>query len=167
MMESGWEAVVRAFCLAVFFAVLGLRVFAYATADGAEPSYLGTWKVATATVAPWAAMQRAPDAAERARLVGQTIAIKSAAITGPSPFACPGPHYKFRDFTPAMLFQGAFEEMKLKNKWLDPDRLAGALGFIGPSVKTLKTGCDFDLHFVDASTAQVGLNDTIYTLKKQ
>jgi hypothetical protein len=159
--------VVRAFCLAVFFAVLGLRVFAYATADGAEPSYLGTWKLATAAPAPWAVSQHAPDAFEHARLVGQTIAVKAAAIMGPSPFACPGPHYKFRDITPAMLFQGAFDEMRIKNKSVDPDRLAGALGFIGPSIKTLETGCDFDFYFVDASTAQVGLNDTIYTLKKQ
>jgi len=157
----------RAFCLAVFFAVLGLRVFAYATADGAEPPYRGTWKVATAAVAPWAVPQHAPDAAERARLIGQTIAVKPTAIMGPSPFACRGPHYRFRDFTPAMLFQGAFEEMQMKNKSVDPDRLAGALGFIGPSIKTLETGCDFDFHFVDASTAQVNLNDTIYTLKKQ
>jgi len=157
----------RAFCLAVFFAVLGLRVFAYATADGAEPPYRGTWKVATAAVAPWAVPQRAPDATERARLIGQTIAVKPTAITGPSPFACRGPHYRFRDFTPAMLFQGAFEEMQMKNKSVDPDRLAGALGFIGPSIKTLETGCDFDFYFVDASTAQVNLNDTIYTLKKQ
>ena len=157
----------RAFCLAVFFAVLGLRVFAYATADGAEPPYRGTWKVATAAVAPWAVPQRAPDAAERARLIGRTIAVKPTAITGPSPFVCRGPHYRFRDFTPAMLFQGAFEEMQMKNKSVDPDRLAGALGFIGPSIKTLETGCDFDFHFVDASTAQVNLDDTIYTLKKQ
>jgi len=157
----------RAFCLAVFFAVLGLRVFAYATADGAEPPYRGTWKVATAAVAPWAVPQRAPDAAERARLIGQTIAVKPTAITGPSPFACRRPHYRFRDFTPAMLFQGAFEEMQMKNKSVDPDRLAGALGFIGPSIKTLETGCNFDFHFVDASTAQVNRNDTIYTLKKQ
>jgi hypothetical protein len=157
----------RAFCLAVFFVVLGLRVFAYATADGAEPPYRGTWKVATAAVAPWAVPQRAPDAVERARLIGQTIAVEPTAITGPSPFACRGPHYRFRDFTPAMLFQGAFEEMQMKNKSVDPDRLAGALGFIGPSIKTLETGCDFDFHFVDAATAQVNLNDTIYTLKKQ
>jgi hypothetical protein len=157
----------RAFCLAVFFAVLGLRVFAYATADGAQPPFLGTWKVATAALAPWAAPQRAPDAAERARLIGQTIAVKPAAIMGPSPFACTGPHYRFRDFTPAMLFQGAFEEMQMRNKSVDPDRLAGALGFIGPSIKTLETGCAFDFHYVDASTAQVNLDDTIYTLKKQ
>jgi hypothetical protein len=167
MIELRWEAAVRAFCLAVFFAVLGLRVFAYATADGAEPPYLGTWKVATAAVAPWAVSPRVPDAAERALLIGQTIAVKAAAIAGPSPFDCRGPRYKFRDFTPAMLFQGAFDEMKLKDKSVDPDRLAGALGFVGPSIKTLETGCDFDFYFIDASTAQVGRNDIIYTLKKQ
>jgi hypothetical protein len=166
-MELGWEAVVRAFCLAVFFAVLGLRVVAYATADGVAPPYLGTWKLATAAVAPWAVPRRAADAAERERLIGRTIAVEATAITGPSPFACPGPRYKFRDFTPAMLFQGAFEEMRANDRSADPDRMAGALGFIGPSIKTLETGCDFDFYFVDASTAQVGLNGFVYTLKRQ
>jgi hypothetical protein len=159
--------VVRTFCLAVFFAVLGLRVFAYATADGAEPSYLGTWKIAMAASAPWVLPRAALDVRERARLIGQTIAVKAAAITGPSPFACPRPHYRFRDFTPAMLFQGAFKEMQVNDKAADPDLLAGGLGFIGPSIKTLETGCDLEFHFVDASTAQVGLNDTIYMLRKQ
>jgi hypothetical protein len=167
MIGRGEEAWVRAFCLAVFFVLLGLRVFAYATADGAEPPYLGSWKVATAAVAPWVAPQRAPDAAQRARLIGKTVVFEATAIAGPSPFTCRGPRYKFRDFTPAMLFQGAFDEMKLKDKAVDPDRLAGALGFIGPSIKTLETGCDFDFYFVDASTAQVGFNDFVYTLKKQ
>jgi hypothetical protein len=151
----------------VFFAVLCLRVVAYATADGAEPSYLGAWKLTAAAVAPWVESQRKPDAAERARLLGQTIFIYAEAIAGPSPFACRGPHYKFRAFTAAMIFEGAFEEMQANDKSADPDRLAAVFGFAGPSIKTLETGCAFDFHFVDASTAQVGLNDFVYTLKKQ
>ena len=31
----------------------------------------------------------------------------------------------------------------------------------------LETGCEFDFHFVDATTAETGLNNTVYTLRKQ
>ena len=37
----------------------------------------------------------------------------------------------------------------------------------GPRIKTLETGCEIDFHFVDATTAKIGLNDYVYTLKKQ
>ncbi len=33
--------------------------------------------------------------------------------------------------------------------------------------RTLQTGCAFDVRFVNASTAQVGLGDVIYTLTKR
>jgi hypothetical protein len=28
-------------------------------------------------------------------------------------------------------------------------------------------GCEIDFHFVDATSAEIGLNDHVYTLKKQ
>jgi len=158
---------VRAFCLAVMFAALCLRVVNYATADGADPSYLGAWKLTAAAAAPWVPAQRQLDAAERARLIGQTIVFKATAIAGPSPFACRAPHYKFRDFTAAMIFQRAFEKTQPSDNLADPERIAATLGFAGPGIKTLETGCDLDFRFVDASTAQVGLNDVVYTLRKQ
>lgn len=157
----------RTFCLAVLFAVLCLRVVAYATADGTNPPYLGSWTLTAATVAPWAGPQHQPDLAERGRLLGQTIVFKVDTITGPSPFACREPHYKFRDFTAATIFQGAFEAMAANDRSADPELIASALGFLGPSIKTLETGCETAVHFVDAFTAQVGFNDTIYTLKKR
>ena len=42
-----------------------------------------------------------------------------------------------------------------------------ASGFSGGGIKTLETGCEIDFHFVDATTAKIGLNDAVYTLKKQ
>jgi hypothetical protein len=158
---------VRVFCLVIFLAVLVLRVVAYTAADAADPPYLGTWKIAGAAVAPWSTPQRNPDASERARLMGKTIVFKSKAIAGPQPFACQGPHYKLTDYTADLLFQGAFDEMRRQDKSVDPGKIAAGLGFRGEAVRTLETGCEFDFHFVDASTAQVGLNDYVYTLKKQ
>ena len=134
----------------------------------AEPAYIGTWKFTGAVVAPWAdPQQRKPDEKERARLIGKTITIGAKAIAGPPPFPCKGAHYAIKDYTADLLFQGAFEEMRSKDKSVDPDKLAAALGFKGASFKTLETGCEFDFHFVDEGTAEIGLNDYVYTLKKQ
>ena len=157
----------RVFCLVVFLAVLVLRVAADTPADAADPAYLGTWKFAGAVVAPWANDRLKPDAAERARLMGKTIVFQSKAIDGPPPFACRRPQYQLKDFTSDMLFEGAFDEMRSKDKAVDTGKLAAKLGFAGNNIRTLETGCDFDFHFVDAATAQVGLNNTVYTLKKQ
>jgi hypothetical protein len=38
---------------------------------------------------------------------------------------------------------------------------------VGRGIRTLETGCEIDFHFVDAATAEIGLNDRVYTLKKQ
>ena len=57
--------------------------------------------------------------------------------------------------------------MRSKNKSVDPDKLAASLGFAGKTIKMLETGCEIDFQFVDAATAEVGLNDTVYTLTKQ
>jgi hypothetical protein len=117
--------------------------------------------------APWADPTQKPDRTEQARLLGKTIVFKAREIDGPPPFACKAPHYKESDFSADMIFQGAFEEMHSKDKSADPDRLATSLGFLGRNIKTLETGCEMDFHFVDAVTAEIGLNDKVYTLKKQ
>jgi hypothetical protein len=151
-----------AFILTILFAVAFLSP---ARAD--EPFYLGTWKLDSAVVAPWADPQQKPDATAMKALIGKTVSLTPTAIAGPKVFACKGPHYKVSNFTADMLFQGAFEEMKDGDKSVDPIKLAAALGFTGTAFKTLETGCDIDWHFVDQTTAEVGLDDYVYTLKKQ
>jgi hypothetical protein len=132
-----------------------------------EPFYLGVWKISSAVVAPWADPQQPSDAAEIKALIGKVITIKSKAITGPNVFACKGPHYKMSDFSADMLFQGELGEIHDADKSKDPLALAHALGFSGGSFKTLETGCEFDWHFVDQTTAEIGLNNSVYILKKQ
>jgi hypothetical protein len=68
-----------------------------------------------------------------------------------------------------MLFQGSFDEMRRRDKSADPVKLAAKLGFHGPTSKVLETGCgnELDLHFVDPATAEFGLNNYVYILKKQ
>jgi hypothetical protein len=138
-----------------------------APAKAADSYYIGTWKVSGAVVAPWADLKQKPDSAEPSRLIGKTIAFKAREITGPRPFACTPAHYKEADYTADMIFQGAFEEMRSKNKSVDPNKIAASLGFKGTSIRTLETGCEIDFHFVDATSAEIGLNDYVYTLTKQ
>jgi hypothetical protein len=66
-----------------------------------------------------------------------------------------------------MLFQGALGELHDADKSKDPPKLAAALGFTGTAFKTLETGCEIDWHFVDPTTAEVGFNGYVFTLKKQ
>jgi hypothetical protein len=133
----------------------------------ADTFYLGTWKLTAAVVAPWADAKRKPDEAEKTRLIGKTVVFSAKQISGPKPLACASPRYKLSDVTADMLFQGAFGEMQASNKSADPGKIAASLGFSGSRIKTLETGCEIDFHFVDATTAEIGLNDYVYTLKKQ
>ena len=136
-------------------------------AIAADATYIGTWKISAATTAPWADPKQKPDGAEQTRLIGRAVVFKAREIAGPAPFACKAAHYKESNYTADMIFQGAFEEMKSKDKSVDPNKIAVSLGFGGNSIKTLETGCEIDFHFVDTTTAEIGLNNTVYTLKKQ
>lgn len=136
-------------------------------AGAEELSYLGVWKLAYAVPAPWAPSPQKTDAAESKQLIGKTVTLGPKAITGPKVFACKGPHYKVSDFSADMLFQGQFGEMHDADHSRDPLQLAHALGFTGTSFKTLETGCEIDWHFVDPRTAEIGLDNFVYTLKKQ
>lgn len=133
----------------------------------ADAFYIGTWKLTDAVVAPWADPKQKPDGAERARLIGKTVVFTAKRIAGPDPMACAAPHYKVSDYSADMIFQGAFGEMQSNNKSIDPAKIAASLGFAGRRIKTLETGCEIDFHFTDAATAEIGLNDYVYTLKKQ
>ncbi|MBR0781930.1 hypothetical protein [Bradyrhizobium iriomotense] len=137
------------------------------TAAAADPFYIGTWTFTAAVVAPWADPQRKPDGTERERLMGKAVVLKANGISGPRPFACAKPQYKLADYGPDMIFQGAFDEMQRGDKKADPKALAASLGFTGASIKTLETGCEIDVHFVDDTTVEVGLNNYVYTLKKR
>jgi hypothetical protein len=159
---------VVAVCLSVVcLSVLGIVVAAN-SARAADQFYIGVWKISTAVVAPWADPKQKPDSSEQARLLGKTIDLSAKRISGPSPFACSGPHYKVSNFTADLIFQGALGEMHSTNKSFDPNKIAASLGFSKPeSIKSLETGCEIDFHFVDDTTAEIGLNDYVYTLKKQ
>ena len=151
---------------------LALVILAGATllpAMAADPPFLGTWKIATAVEAPWAEPNQRPDPAEMKSLVGNTMVFGPRAIAGPGILACQGPRYKLVDIPADGLFQGAFDEMHRRDLSVDPLKLAQKLGFRGSHWKSLQTGCsnELDFHFVDPTTAEFGLNDWVYTIRKQ
>jgi len=135
----------------------------------ADAFYLGTWKIDSAVEAPWANPKWKPDQAEMKALVGKTVVFKTNEITGPRIMVCKGPNYRVVEIPAEGLFQGAFDEMHTRDKSVDPLKLAQKVGFKGTSWKSLQTGCanELDFHFVDPATAEFGLNDWVYTIKKQ
>jgi hypothetical protein len=139
------------------------------TTFAADTFYLGTWKIDSAVVAPWANPQLRQDPAEMKSLVGKTVVIKGNEITGPRAVACKGPKYQVKDYPADMLFQGAFDEMRRRDKSVNPVKVAEKLGFRGSKWKTLETGCanELELHFIDPNTTTFGLNNYVYVLKKQ
>ncbi len=155
----------RAFCLVVLFAVLCLRVVTYAAADRAEPRYLGAWTVTAAVDAPWAV--RAADAAERTRLLGKAVVLRTEEIEGPPALACPAPRYELRDLAAAEIVEKFLAHMRPGAGTADAQAVAVALGLAGPRVKTLETGCGLAIHFVDVSTARIARDDIVYTLKRR
>jgi len=59
--------------------------------------------------------------------------------------------------------------MQRRDSKLDPAKLAASVGFRGGPWKTVETGCgnELDLHAIDPATLAFGLNDYVYTLRKQ
>jgi hypothetical protein len=141
--------------------LLALLLSPVTSTQAAEPNFYGTWLITGAQVAPWARPgQAAFDTAEQHRLIGSKVIYGKARITGPAPLGCVKPHYRQFDAAPDYLFQGGLTE---------PAAQARALGFRLHTIPTLETGCegDIDFHFVDSRTALFGLNNMIYTLRKQ
>jgi len=150
------------------FSVLSVGLVV-ANAPAADVFYLGTWKIVSASIAPWWTDTQKPDEAETKELVGKSIIFMPKAISGPPQANCKGPRYKVKDYPADMLFQGSFGEMHQRDKSVNPAKVAATVGFRGSHWKTLETGCgnELDFHFMDSTTAAFGLNNYIYTMKKQ
>ncbi|MGD1072722.1 MAG: hypothetical protein ABSB15_21585 [Bryobacteraceae bacterium] len=163
-------SVKRGFAIALAVAALAFGPIA-ARGVGAEPFYMGTWKVASAIVAPWwDDPVHKPDPSEVQMLIGKTVIFEAKRIGGPRPLMCNELKYRVRNYPADFLFQGQFGEMHLRDKAVDPVKVAASVGFSkGTLWKTVETGCanELDYHFIDDTTAAIGLNNYIYILKKQ
>lgn len=148
------------FTRAMFAFALPLASLAAAPACAADPSWLGTWRIAEARPAPWVGKgDHVTSASDIPHLVGRTVIFRQERIDGPAPLACLGPKYQRRVVGPDYLFQGGLTA---------PAAQARALGF-GASIVTLETGCEgaIDFHFTNPDTARFALDNMIYTLRRQ
>ncbi|MGO9171473.1 MAG: hypothetical protein ACLP7P_05870 [Rhodomicrobium sp.] len=157
----------RSLSLGAAYAALCIFAATVTPVRAADAFYMGTWKLSAAVEAPWADPAQKHESGEPAGLLGETVIFREKEIAGPQPFVCKATRYKISDFTAELLFQGAFEEMHFRNASTDPNKIALSLGFSAEKTKTLETGCEIDFHFIDETTAKAGLNDYVYTLKKQ
>ena len=141
--------------------VLALALALAAPARAAEPDFYGAWLITEARIAPWAKADSGFSTQEQHRLIGSKVIYAKTRITGPAPLGCAKPHYRLLEAAPDYLFQGGLTD--------DPAAQAAALGFLSPAITTLETGCAgwIDFHFIDPRTALFGLNNMIYTVRKQ
>ncbi len=158
--------------LQAIMALLAMGLMTTASGNSASASnadfFLGSWVIVKAVVAPWADAARKPDEREMKSLLGKVVTFEPKQIAGPAPVACHELNYQLNDYGADMLFQGALAE-KPDGTFTDASKLAASLGFQGDSWKTLETGCgnELDYHFLDRNTADFGLNDYVYTLKRK
>lgn len=142
-------------------ASLALLIGIAAPLQAAEPDFYGTWQITGAQPAPWIKPgEDVFDAAEQRRLIGSKVVFRKLRIDGLSPLGCVRTRYRRFEAAPDYLFQSGLT---------DPVPQARALGFHLRTIPTLETGCagDIDFHFADPTTALFGLNNMIYTLRKQ
>lgn len=152
--------------------VLALAAFALPALGAAadDTFFHGKWKITEAQEAPWVVAGETADPTESEGLVGKTIVLSAKGITGPGGFPCGNPKYEVIAGGADILFQGAFGEMHAQDPKVDPQKLAEQIGFSGKAFRTVVTGCAYEVDFsfgADPNTAKFGLNDYVYTLRRQ
>lgn len=118
----------------------------------------GTWRVFRMQPAPWVddAAQLAPSAIA----LGARLEFAQDALRGPAALACAQPRYHDLPVPAPGLFQGGLP---------DPERQARDLGFAPDTIPSLRIDCDnasFDVHFADADTLLLALDNRIYSASR-
>jgi len=143
---------------------------AYACAD--DFPFAGKWEITGAVHAPWEDPAHPMITDDEQRYDGKMVTIARDSIAGPDLLGCGKTQITVETLPFAGLFEGglaadpkdpggAYDEAKAKT-------LALELGFTAEPVPTLFQGCsEISLHLRDASTLMFGLNNRIFTMKKQ
>jgi hypothetical protein len=150
---------------------MGMAVPSPAGADGSDDAFFyGKWKITKAQQAPWVVAGQAVDPTEPAGLIGKTITLSAKSVAGPGNFPCQNPQYQVIEGGADILFQGSFGEMQEHDPGVQAQKLAEQVGLTGDKFRTVVTGCEYEVDFsfgADDNTAKFGLNDYIYTLKRE
>jgi len=132
----------------------------------AQDRFAGIWKIEKNEPAPWAMTSDMLESEEIKRLVGAPVEFKAAAIRGPAPLACKGPHYEIKQYQADELFQGALAQYG--DPSTTPDKLAENIGFAKRPVESLVTGCasEIEFHATDEDHAVFALNNSLYRMTR-
>ena len=155
-------------CLAAF-ALLAISA-PLARAD--DFAFAGSWKITGAVHAPWEDPDNPMITDDEQRYDGQVVTITRDSMKGPDLMGCGKTEITVETLPFAGLFEGglaadpkdpggAYDEAKAR-------KVALELGFTTEPVPTLFQGCsEISLHLRDATTLMFGLNNRIFTMKKQ
>jgi hypothetical protein len=131
--------------------------------------FFGTWKTATAQVAPWWMEPGAPPQMNP-EFQNTPIVFAASKSSGPSIVACKAPIYAVDIVRPRTLFEGHLRDVAAD---------AAALGFTSQEITSqeitrMNLSCtddnkdvSLDFPMVDDDTILLGLDNMIYTLKRQ
>ena len=153
------------------FIVFALSMMALpALAD--EAAFFGKWKISGAVKAPWEDPDHPMMTDDVELYSGKIVDISKGRMTGPDLVGCGATMLTVEALPYAGLFEGGLASNP-KNAADAYDiekarRLAGELGFTAEPVESLFHGCsEIILHRRDPQTLLFGLNNRIFTLKKQ
>jgi hypothetical protein len=136
-------------------------------------AFAGTWKITGAVHAPWEDPAHPMITDDEQQYDNKLVTISKEAMKGPELLGCGKTEITVETLPFAGLFEGGLAEDPK-----DPDggaydedkakKLALGLGFTAEPVPTLYQGCsEISLHLRDADTLLFGLNNLIFTMKKQ
>ena len=157
------------------FAALALLLAPAALAHADDFPFAGTWKITGAAHAPWEDPAHPMVTDDEEKYDNKLVTISKDSIKGPDMLGCGKTEITVETLPFAGLFEGGLAQDP-KNAGgggddYDEDKakkLATELGFTTEPVPTLYQGCsEISLHLRDASTLLFGLNNHIFTMKKQ
>lgn len=152
--------------------ILAALSLAAAPALAAEADFYGSWKIIGAAKAPWEDPANPMISDDAELYVGKVVEIAEGSMKGPDLMGCGATELSVDNFPYGGLFEGGlgvrpgdpaapYDEAKAK-------RLAEGLGFKAEPVESLMHGCsELILHRLDDKTLVFGLNNRIFTMKKQ
>jgi hypothetical protein len=152
--------------LASLLALAACSPRAEESASVAHPGnpFFGSWKTATAQVAPWW-NEHGPAPEMNPEFQNTTIVFAADKSSGPTIVACEKPVYAVNIVRSGALFEG-----NLPNPAAD----AAALGFSAPEISSMNLSCtdngkdvSLDFPMADDKTILLGLDNMIYTFKRQ
>lgn len=153
-------------------AAFALLFLPAALAHADDFPFAGTWKITGAAHAPWEDPAHPMVTDDEQRYDDKMVTITKDSIEGPELLGCGKTEITVETLPFAGIFEGGLaEDPKDPSASYDEDKakkLALELGFTAEPVPTLYQGCsEVSLHLRDADTLLFGLNNRIFTMKKQ